>query len=54
MSTWRSNPDLIERLTTAQNSPALANQDVMTWAGLCETREELERHVVACEQRAAS
>ena len=53
MSAWRSNPDLMDRLTEAQNSVALQNVDVMTWAGMCDSREELERHVVACEKRAA-
>jgi len=50
---WRDTPDLIERLTEAQNSQALEHQDVMTWAGMCDSREELERHVVTCEGRVA-
>lgn len=50
---WRDNMDLIARLTTAQNSPALANVDVMTFAGMCDSRAELEKHVTRCEERAA-
>lgn len=50
---WRDNPDLMARLTTAQNSPALAHQDVMTFAGWAGSREALEKHVLACEERAA-
>jgi hypothetical protein len=52
MSTWKQNPDLMERLTEAQNSPALEHQDVMTWAAMCSTRDELLRHVENCERRA--
>jgi len=48
MSTWRQNPDLMARLTAAQN--ALERPiDIMTFAGMCSTREELERHVVHYE-----
>lgn len=49
---WRDNMDLIARLTAAQNSVALENVDVMTFAGMCDSRAELERHVVFCEIRA--
>ena len=49
---WRQAPDLMARLTAAQNAPANLTQDVMTFAGFCGTREALERHVIACEQRA--
>lgn len=54
MSTWRSNPDLMARLNAAQNSPAFADVDVTTFAGMCDSRADLERHVLACEQRAAA
>ena len=54
MAIWKECPDLLDRLTEAQNSEAFEHQDVMTWAGMCDTRDELERHVVICEQRAAN
>lgn len=50
---WTQAPDLMKRLTAAQNHPANINQDIMTWAGLCDSRAELERHVVCSETRAA-
>lgn len=53
MAAWRQNPDLMERLTRAQNHPANENRDVMTFAGMCDSRAELERHVLACEAFAA-
>lgn len=52
MSTWRANPDLMTRLTTAQNHQANINQDIMTFAGMCDTREELLAHVERYEERA--
>ena len=53
MAAWRENKDLMDRLIDAQNSVALQNVDVMTFAGMCDSREELEKHVVRCEERAA-
>lgn len=50
--TWRNAPDLMARLTTAQNHPANENRDVMTFAGMCDSRAELERHVLHCEDAA--
>lgn len=50
---WKDAPDLMARLTTAQNHEANINQDIMTWAGLCDSRQELEAHVVRNEQSAA-
>lgn len=50
---WKTEKDLMERLETAQNHSALQNQDVMTWAGMCDDRAELERHVANCERRVA-
>jgi hypothetical protein len=50
--TWRDAPDLMARLTAAQNSIS-APIDIMTFAGFCSSREELERHVVRYESRAA-
>ncbi len=52
MTAWEQNSDLMDRLTEAQNSPALEHQDVMTWAAMCATRDELLRHVENCERRA--
>jgi hypothetical protein len=52
MATWKQNPDLMDRLATAQNHPANVNQDIMTFAGFCDSREELERHVLHYEARA--
>ena len=46
---WRDAPDLMDRLGHAQNSPRNENRDVMTFAGFCDDRAELERHVLACE-----
>lgn len=42
--------DLMERLISAQNHPGNINQDIMTFAGFCDDRAELERHVQHCEQ----
>jgi len=53
MFTWTQAPDLIERLTKAQNHPANETIDIMTWAGLCESRDELERHTAYYEGRAS-
>lgn len=49
MSTWRDNPDLMERLAAAQNREVNINIDIMTFAGFCDTREELEKHVIRYE-----
>jgi len=48
---WRDCPDLMARLEEAQNSPALEHVDVMTFAAMCDTRDDLTRHVENCEQR---
>jgi hypothetical protein len=53
MPVWKQNPDLMIRLTEAQNHPCFEHQDILTFAAFCDTRAELERHVVACEDRAA-
>ena len=41
------HPDLMERLIAAQNRLACsgAQIDIVTFAGFCDDREELERHV---------
>lgn len=48
---WRDEPELMERLRTAQNRNTAI--DIMTWAGMCESRAELLRHVEHYEKRAA-
>jgi hypothetical protein len=53
-ATWKSCPDLMNRLAVAQNHEANIHQDIMTWAAMCDTREELEAHVVHAEGRAAN
>ena len=50
--TWKDAPDLMARLTKAQNSPALVSSDVMTFAGFCDSRDELQAHVERCEANA--
>lgn len=50
---WKQAPDLMDRLGRAQNHPKLENIDIMTFAGFCESREALERHVLHYEGRAA-
>lgn len=50
-STWLQAPDLMERLIAAQNAMACRGReiDIVTFAGLCDDREELERHVLRYE-----
>jgi len=50
---WKQETALMSRLADAQNHPANINQDIMTWAAMCDTREELEAHVLHAEDRAA-
>ena len=53
MAIWKQNPDLMERLTRAQN--ALRTPiDIMTFAGMCDSREELEAHVLRYEAHVAA
>ncbi len=53
MSTWQKNPDLMERLIRAQN--ALATPiDIVSFAGMCDSREELEAHVLRYESEGVS
>lgn len=51
MAIWKQNPDLMQRLRTAQNHPKNCSIDIMTFAGMCDSHEELERHVVRYEDR---
>lgn len=48
---WKQAPDLMARLAAAQNLPRNANTDIMTFAGMCDSREELETHVRYYEAR---
>lgn len=54
MSVWKNNPELMARLTTAQNHEANINQDIMTFCAFFTTVEQLERHVEHYEERAAN
>jgi hypothetical protein len=49
---WKDAPDLMARLTTAQNHRRNWNVDVMTFAGMCDSREQLQAHVEYYEKRA--
>ena len=50
---WRHSPELMARLTTAQDHPKNSNIDIMTFAGMCDSADELLRHVEWYEGRAA-
>ena len=51
---WRNEPDLMARLRTAQNQmPHVECRDILTFAGLCSSVEELTRHVESCERQIA-
>ena len=52
MSTRKANPDLMDRLIAVQNA-LRAPIDIMTFAGMCDSRAELERHVERYEQQVA-
>lgn len=52
MATWKANPDLMDRLIAAQN--ALTTPiDIVTFAGFCDSRDELLRHVERYEAQVA-
>ncbi len=51
---WKTSPDLMGCLTTAQNHPAHWHLDIMTFAALCTSRDELERHVLLREATVAA
>ncbi len=42
---WKDDPELMARLTKAQNDPANRHADIMTFAGFCGSRAELLAHV---------
>jgi hypothetical protein len=48
---WKDAPDLMDALGHTQNAPCNCNIDIMTFAGFCTTREQLETHVRHYEQR---
>lgn len=48
---WKDAPDLMDALARTQNAPCNSNIDIMTFAGFCDSREELEAHVSRYEQR---
>lgn len=50
---WKNHPDLMARLTTAQNHPKNIRQDIMTCVGFFDSEAELIRHVEFYEGRAA-
>jgi hypothetical protein len=50
----QSETDLMARLVAAQNRPGNITRDVVTFAGFCDDRAELERHVITCEEAANS
>lgn len=50
---WQTETDLMERLTSAQNHPVHNHLDIMSFAGMCDSRAELEGHVIRAEKRAA-
>jgi hypothetical protein len=47
---WKDAPDLMARLTKAQNELETPI-DIVTFAGFCDSREELERHVERYEAK---
>jgi len=51
---WKDAPDLMDRLSLAQNHPANVNQDIMTFAAFMDSRAELELHVSRAEVSAAN
>lgn len=53
MSVVKNNEDLMRRLVRAQNA-LTAPIDIMSWAAFCDTREELEAHVVRYELEVAA
>lgn len=47
---WMNETALMARLAKAQRHSANRNIDIMTFAGLCDSRAELERHVERYEE----
>lgn len=49
MTTILTNKDLMARLVSVQNHPVNADRDIVSIAGLMDTRAELAAHVEAVE-----
>lgn len=49
---WKQSPDLMARLTKAQNRNS--HIDIMTFAGWCETEAALQAHVEYYEAKVAA
>lgn len=52
MAVWKQNPDLMDRLIAAQNS-LRTPIDIVSFAGMCDSRDELLAHVERYEARTA-
>ena len=48
---WKQSPELMARLKKAQNHPANAGVDILTYAGFCDSEADLARHVAYYEAR---
>ena len=48
---WKQSPELMARLNSAQNHPANSNVDITTYAGFCDSEDDLARHVAHYEAR---
>lgn len=51
MTTILNNKDLMARLVSVQNHPVNADRDIVSIAGLMDTRADLLKHVEAVEQQ---
>jgi len=49
---WKDAPDLMDELARIQNHPCNSHRDIMTFAGFCDSRNELENHVRAEDYKA--
>lgn len=49
MPVWKQAPELMAALTDIQNHPRFANQDIMSFAGMCGSGRELAFHVMRCD-----
>ncbi len=49
---WKNEAALMNRLRSVQNHHLFAHQDIMTFAGMCSSTDQLRKHVEACEARA--
>jgi hypothetical protein len=49
---WKQSPELMDRLSNAQNHPRNTNVDIMTFAGFCGSEGALRQHVEYYEARA--